>query len=76
MTRYVSSWPPSNGGDPCSGWTATESPRRAGAKTPFSQPSWRTKLIILPPDKLYAESFRPSARKFGLRITADKEWEF
>lgn len=40
---------------------------------------WRKLFLVVgpqPADKLYAEAMRRAARKFGLQITADKEWEF
>jgi ABC transporter substrate binding protein (PQQ-dependent alcohol dehydrogenase system) len=40
---------------------------------------WRTLLVVVgpkPDDKLYAEALRRSAKKFGLKIAAEKPWEF
>ena len=40
---------------------------------------WRKIFLIVGPneaDKLYAEAVRNSARKFGLKITAEKPWTF
>ncbi|VUD73205.1 hypothetical protein MET9862_03819 [Methylobacterium symbioticum] len=40
---------------------------------------WRKIFLIVGPneaDKLYAEALRNSARKFGLKITAEKPWTF
>jgi ABC transporter substrate binding protein (PQQ-dependent alcohol dehydrogenase system) len=40
---------------------------------------WRNLLLVIgpkPEDKLYAEAMRRSARKFGLKIAAEKPWEF
>ena len=40
---------------------------------------WRKVFLIVGPterDKAYAESMKNSARKFGLKITADKPWTF
>lgn len=40
---------------------------------------WRNVFLISgkePADKLYAEAVRRSAKKFGLKLVGDKEWEF
>ena len=40
---------------------------------------WRQIMLLsgrTPPDRLYAEALRQSARKFRVKITADREWTF
>ncbi|MCJ2080065.1 ABC transporter substrate-binding protein [Methylobacterium sp. J-090] len=45
----------------------------------FTLMRWRKMFLIIGPqdgDRLYAEAFRNSARKFNLKITAEKPWTF
>lgn len=45
----------------------------------FTLMRWRKMFLIVGPqdaDKLYAEAFKASARKFSLKITAEKPWTF
>ena len=40
---------------------------------------WRNVVLVVgkePDDQLYAEAFRRSAKKFGLKLNADKAWDF
>ncbi|WP_019903828.1 ABC transporter substrate-binding protein [Methylobacterium sp. 77] len=45
----------------------------------FTLMRWRKMFLIIGPqdnDKLYADAFRASAKKFSLKITAEKPWTF
>ncbi|KQP04660.1 ABC transporter substrate-binding protein [Methylobacterium sp. Leaf93] len=45
----------------------------------FTLMRWRKMFLIVGPndtDKLYADAFRASAKKFSLKITAEKPWTF
>ncbi|MCC0806580.1 ABC transporter substrate-binding protein [Methylobacterium sp. W2] len=45
----------------------------------FTLMRWRKMFLIVGPnenDKLYADAFRTSAKKFSLKITAEKPWTF
>ena len=40
---------------------------------------WRNVVLVVgkdPADQLYADAFRRSVKKFGLKLNADKSWEF